>query len=138
MRARAATPQERAHLASVVGVHLTTEARGIVAEDAAGRVRGGVLYDNWTANAVCVHMATETPMAWRALLPAVCEYAFMEGGRGVVLAHVRASNETSVRMVRHIGFREACRVRDGAAVGDDMVIFEMRREECRFLRRKAA
>jgi L-amino acid N-acyltransferase YncA len=137
--ARAATPEERSALAEAVGVHLSPGARGIVAVDATGRVRGGVLYDGWTENAVTVHMATSTPMAWRALVPAVYEYPFVEAGRGVVLGYVRSSNTASARLTRHLGFREVHRVRDGFAQGDDLILFELRREDCaHLLSRKAA
>lgn len=140
MRVRAATPQERALLAQAVGVHLSPDARGIVAvSERSDQVRGGVLYDGWTQNSVQVHMATGTPLAWRHLLPAVFEYPFEEAGRGVLIGIVRASNAASVRLTKHLGFTESHRVRDGAAVGEDNIIFELRREECRWLSsRKAA
>lgn len=138
MNARAATPEERAALAIVVGVHLSPDARGLVAVDAAGRVRGGALYDRWTQNSAEVHMAATTPLVGRALLPAAFEYPFLEGGRGVLLAFVRAGNTASVRVVRHLGFREVYRVADGAARGEDLILFELRREECRYLTSKEA
>jgi hypothetical protein len=136
---RAATPQERSLLAGVVGVHLTPEARGIVAMDATNRtVRGGVLYDGWTDTACQVHMATASPLVWRSLLPAVFEYPFLETGRTVLIGNVRASNTASVNLTKHLGFTETCRIPDAAGPGDALIIFTMRREECRYLARKAA
>lgn len=137
MQVRAATPQERALLAQVVGIHLTPEARGIVAMEG-DVVRGGVLYDGWTENAVQVHMAASTPRVWESLLPAAFEYPFLEAGRGVLIGHVRASNRASVKRTRLLGFTEVARIKDGAAEGDDILVFTLRREDCRHIQRKAA
>jgi hypothetical protein len=61
---------------------LTPAARAIKAVDAGGRIRGMVAYDWWTENAVYAHMAVDTPIAWRALIPPCFEYPFLEcGGR---------------------------------------------------------
>lgn len=136
MIVRAATIMERRLLAHEIGLLLTDGARGIVAMDG-DAVRGGVLYDGWTDNGVVCHMATSSPIAWRRLLPAVFTYPFNEVGRGVLIGHVKASNEASVRLTRHLGFTEACRVKDGAAVGDDLLIFTMRREGCGYLKEAA-
>lgn len=133
MRVREATAQERALLSYELGLRLTQDARGLVAMHG-HLVRGGVLYDGWTENSVVCHMATASPMAWRHLLPEAFRYPFLKAGRGVLLGHVRASNTASVRLTLHLGFTLACRVRDGAAVGDDLLLFTLRREDCRWLR----
>lgn len=132
MIVRAATPHERALLAGVVGVHLTPEARGIVAMNGA-TVRGGVLYDGWTATACQVHMATSGPMAWRYLLPAAFAYPFEEARCSVLIGNVRESNTASVNLTQHLGFTEACRIPDAAGPGEALIIFTMRREDCRYL-----
>ncbi|MBF9682941.1 hypothetical protein IAI36_11700, partial [Streptococcus pseudopneumoniae] len=71
---------------------LTPGARGIKATDAAGHIRGFVAYDWWTENAVYAHMAADTPIAWRSLLPAVFTYPFVECGRGKLLALIPSHN----------------------------------------------
>lgn len=137
MIVRAATPQERALLAGVVGVHLSPEARGIVAVTG-DVVRGGVLYDGWTDTACQVHMATASPLVWRHLLPAAFAYPFEEAGRSVLIGNVRASNTASVNLTKHLGFTETCRIPDAAGLGEALIIFTMRREDCAHLSRKAA
>ena len=37
-------------------------------------------------------------------------------------------------LVEHLGFRRVATLRDAVAEGIDMLIYEMRREECRFLK----
>ncbi len=122
-----------------VGCTLTAEARGLAALDEAGRIRGMVAYDGWTNSAVQAHMAVDSAIAWRSLLPRAFSYPFDECGRGVLLGLVRADNPRCLALTRSFGFREAHRIRDGADVGIDLILFEMRRAECRFLKtRKVA
>lgn len=112
---------------------LTGYARGIKVEDERGRIRGMVVYDNETPASFQAHMAVETPIAWRALLPAVFEYPFIQCEKAVLLGVIPAGNLRSCRMVDSLGFRTAHRIRNGWAAGEDLVLFEMRRDECRYL-----
>lgn len=91
-------------------------------------------FDGWTENACQAHMAVDTPVAWRSLLPAAFEYPFRECNRGLILAAIPSHNTKSWGLALHFGFRVAHVVRDGWAVGDDLVLLEMRREDCRFLK----
>ena len=115
------------------GVQLTPRARAIEAVDASGRVRGMVAYDNFTENACEAHMAVASPIIWRSLLKPVFSYPFRELGLGLLLGIVPAHNPKSLAMVKALGFRETYRIRDGYAEGDDLVIHEMRPDECRWL-----
>lgn len=112
---------------------LTAQARTIQATDAKGRIRGVVAYDMWTPNACQAHMAADSAIAWRSLLGPAFSYPFEEAGRRLLLGIIPAHNARSVALVRRFGFREAYRVKDGWGPGDDLLVFEMRREECRWL-----
>jgi RimJ/RimL family protein N-acetyltransferase len=119
-----------------------SEFRGFEAVNDSGRIVGMLGFDGWTKTAVNVHIAVEHPAALRHLVRNGFELAFVRLGLAIMLCQVLGNNERSLRLVRHLGFREICRVRDGWSMGVDMVLFEMRREECRFLprqtRRRAA
>jgi RimJ/RimL family protein N-acetyltransferase len=69
------------------------------------------------------------------LLADALAYAFRHVG--VLLGVIRASNERSLRLSRKVGFRETHRVADGWQAGEDLIVFEMRREECRWIERAA-
>lgn len=135
---RAAPPAHLPWLIERAGFVPTADLKALeAAEEASGRIRGMVGYCNWTPNSVQCHIAADTPAAWRALVvkngsPAF-RYPFLESGRGLLLALIRASNTQSLALTRHFGFRETYRIQDAAEPGDDMVLFEMRREECRWL-----
>jgi RimJ/RimL family protein N-acetyltransferase len=115
---------------------LTEKARGIeCVKGATGEIVGQVAYDNPTPNACTGHIALAFPAVWRRLLHPTFEYPFLEAGKGVLIVGVSSENRRSLRLVERCGFRVLCVIRDYIAVGIHMVQFEMRREECRFLRR---
>lgn len=119
---------------------LTPSARGIEAVDEAGRIRGVVAYDGWTPNSVQCHMAVDTPVAWRVLVRPAFGYPFRQAGKSVIVGVIPAGNARSIHLAKRLGLRETYRIRDGWAPGEDLVVLEMRREECRWLsdERKAA
>lgn len=115
--------------------------KAIACIDHTGKIHGMAGFDGWTPNSVVVTIALDTPIAFKRLVWAIFDFAFVQARRGVVLATVKGSNERSLRLCAHVGLREVYRVRDGIAVGDDLVIMEMRREDCRWIApsaRKAA
>jgi len=101
-------------------------------DEATRRIRGMVGYDMWTENSCQAHMAVDAPIVWRALLQPAFEYPFEQCGKGIILAVIPDSNHRSLAMTRHLGFRQLHRVIDGWAVGEDLLVFEMRREWCRY------
>jgi hypothetical protein len=130
---RAASPVDHSWLAS--RAHLVPDAsfRALKAVDEHGRILAMVGYDGWTDNACCVHVALDHPTALRAVLGPGFGVPFKELGLGVVIAKVLSTNDKSLRLVKHLGFREVCRGKDWVRPGIDMVIHEMRREECRWV-----
>jgi L-amino acid N-acyltransferase YncA len=98
-------------------------------------VAGLVVLDTWTPNSAHVHVLVRTAAACRRLLAEALEYAFRHVG--ILLGVIRSSNERSLRLTRKVGFREVSRVVDGWQAGEDLIVFEMRREECRWIERAA-
>jgi RimJ/RimL family protein N-acetyltransferase len=114
--------------------HFSPGARAIAAYDeTTAGVVGMVGYDGFTQNSAQVHIALARPHAWWALARPTFKYPFEELKKGVLLAMVSSSNERSLRLTAGVGFRETHRIRDGVLPGVDMVLFEMRPEECRWL-----
>lgn len=133
MNVRAASPARFHWIQERTGCVLSKFARAIEAVDELGRTRGMVAYDGWTPKACQAHMAVESPIVWRALVHPAFQYPFLEAGKDVLLGTIPSHNVRSIRLAKHFGFREAHRVKDGWEKGDDLVLFEMRRDECRFL-----
>jgi hypothetical protein len=117
-----------------VGCLYTEGFRAIMAvEGEAPKIHGMVGYDLWTENSVVMHIALENPACFRSLIVPAFEYPFIQGGKGVALATVRGDNEKSKRLCEHVGFRFAHRIKDGTAPGVDALLYEMRKEECRWI-----
>lgn len=111
---------------------VTPDLRAIEAiDERTGRIVGMVGYNLWTKNSVNVHVAAESPSVWRSLLAPgfKCGFGYVE----VLLGVVYGDNAKSQRFARKLGFKETHRVKDGAAKGVDLVLFEMRKNECRYL-----
>lgn len=99
-----------------------------------GELLAGVVFENWTDRSVEAHIAALPGRRWaRPDFFAVCfRYAFLQLDVEIMYAHVRASNIDCCRLVEHLGFREVV-ILEGAAVRDDLIIYAIRRSECRYL-----
>lgn len=97
-----------------------------------GKIRGVVGFDAWNGASCEMHVAGEGNWVTRELLRAVFDYAFGVAGLNVLIGMVPSTNERALRFDRHIGFEEVGRIRDGAP-GGDLVILQLRRENCRYL-----
>lgn len=95
-----------------------------------------VLYDGWTPNAVQVHIYSERTkdifdkMFWKEAFG----YAFGQCGKELIYAVTPGDSESSLAVSRALGFKEVYRMRDGWSSGVDMVLKEMRKEDCRWIR----
>jgi hypothetical protein len=139
--ARAAHPNHYGWILQRVEVDTPSHKfKAIEVVDDTGKIHAMTGFDGWTGNAVGILIAIETPAAFRALIVPTFQYVFNQCGRGLALATVRASNVKSINLCNRIGFRETYRIPDAVAIGEDLVIFEMRRDECKYLNglRKAA
>lgn len=132
MTVRAATSEEFAYLTERTGYVPGSGFRAIV-QEVGGRVVGLVGFDGWTPGAVWMHVAVDVPGACRGLLRESFCYAFEQAGRSLALGMVRASNAPSRRLAERLGFSECGRLRDAWSVGEDVVLLEMRREDCRWI-----
>ena len=111
------------------------DTKGLVAYDHTG-ICGIVVMDSWSHNSCQVHMAIKRPQCLRhGLFEEVSGYACVTGGREILIGLVPADNEKALKLDRHIGFTEVCRIRDGHAKGVDTVIMELRAADNRWLKR---
>ena len=107
--------------------------KAIKAVDDSGRIHGMAGFDGWTENSVVLTIALDNPAAFRSLVHPIFHYVFVQSGRGIALAMIRSSNVRSQELCKHVGLKEVYRIRDGIKVGEDILIFELRREDCRWI-----
>jgi hypothetical protein len=116
-----------------LGSLLTPNAKGIVNLGPDGSVQAGVAFDRWSPGGCEAHMVASTPFAVRELIGPAFDYVFSQAGRRLIYCLIQSSNERSLRLARWLGFEETYRIKDGWSYGDDFVLLEMRRENCRWL-----
>jgi hypothetical protein len=115
-----------------VGCVPTTEFKAIEAIDPVTReVVAMVGYDPMGGNCVQMHFAFERPC--RRLLIEAFTHIFKY--REAVIGWVPANDTVLRDKAKRIGFKEINRVKDGMAPGIDMVLVEMHKSDCKFIRR---
>lgn len=136
LHVRAAGPEGLKFLAQALGLAVTSGFTAIEALHAdTGHVVGMVGFDRWTDNSAEMHVWLAQPSATRALLWPAFHYLFEQQNRGVAIGVVAASNARALRMDKHVGFVEVARIKDGKAQGEDLVLLELRKENCKWLKR---
>jgi hypothetical protein len=128
---RSATNEEISFIAGKISYGPSAGCKGVVFDD----LRAGCLYDHWTPNSSNVHIYSRSPRALLSFqfVKAIFSYPFEQARLGLLIGITPADNEASLSFSRAIGFREVHRIRDGWRDGVDLVIKEIRREECRYV-----
>lgn len=111
---------------------------GIMAIDMdTNRTVAGVLFDTWTENSCQAHIVIEEPMVLRhGFLEECFNFVFNTANRKMLLGYVSSNNEKAMKFDKHIGFEEVHRIKDGFADGIDIIIYQMLKENCRFIEQK--
>jgi RimJ/RimL family protein N-acetyltransferase len=104
-------------------------------DDDKNELIGVVGYDGWSENMVEMHSAGEPGTYWltKELLYRAFKFPFEGYGMKAIISRVSTGNPVAVKMNIGLGFKEQCRIRDGADDGD-LIIFAMHRDECRWLK----
>lgn len=105
--------------------------KGLTGIDASGNVVALIGFDGWTKGSVCLHSWISQGALTRAFMREVVRYPFSTGRR-VLIGKTPANNAKALKFNKHYGFKEVYRIRDGFADGVDMVIQELRHDECRW------
>jgi RimJ/RimL family protein N-acetyltransferase len=105
-------------------------------EDEHGRLIAGVCYENFTASDVNMHIVGlgANWMTREAVVKAF-HYPFNVRGLRRVTSLVAKKNTRSIRLNMHLGFTMEG-VKRNALKDDDLIIFGMTREDCRFIRKE--
>lgn len=101
----------------------------------AGSLIAGVVYQNFTKTDIHMHVAALDGKRWlsKAFLGECFRYPFKQLDCARVTGLVPGRNIDAQRFDEHLGFVLEGRVRKILPNGDDLVIYGMLREECRWL-----
>jgi RimJ/RimL family protein N-acetyltransferase len=96
----------------------------------------GVVYQNYTKIDIQMHVASIADKRWlnRHFLGECFRYPFEQLGCKRVTALIPAKNETAEAFDKRLGFSYEGRIRQILPDGDDLLLYGMLREECRFLK----
>lgn len=100
-----------------------------------GLLCGGVVFSGYSGTNMILAVALDAPLT-RAFLRGIFFYPFLQMNCRRITALIDASNTKSRRLVEHAGFRQEGVLRDGAPT-EDVILYGMTRDECRFIRRTA-
>jgi RimJ/RimL family protein N-acetyltransferase len=103
-----------------------------------GELMGGVIYSGYTKASIFTHIAGFKPN-WlsRKLLGTLFYYPFGQLQCNKIFCSVKGSNTKGQDFVLRLGFQVVCRVPGvypGVAFDADMVIFDMNRADCPWLK----
>jgi RimJ/RimL family protein N-acetyltransferase len=100
-----------------------------------GELVAGVLYEGFNHHNIWMHVAAEPGKKWlnKEFLRYCFHYPFVELGCKRVSGYVEASNADARKFDEHLGFRQEAVLQDAASDGGDVILYVMRREDCRYL-----
>lgn len=99
----------------------------------AGRPMGAVLYTNYRQFSVEMIAAGEPGWLTRAAIRSAFHYPFAVLGVWTVMTMTNRQNAASRELQKRLGFTEQCVIRTSTRKADDMVLYSMARDRCRWL-----
>lgn len=112
---------------------LCEDTKGIVVVRDGARVAAAV-FDSWSPNSCLAHLIIQDPFVIRhGFLHEAFKFVFLTHGRELMTGLTPADNLKALKLNKHIGFRELCRIPNGHKPGIDSVLQIMTRAECRWL-----
>jgi RimJ/RimL family protein N-acetyltransferase len=100
-----------------------------------GDLIAGVLYEGYNGVNVWMHVAADHTKRWlnRDYLRYCFQYPFDELNCKRVSGYVEASNADARRFDEHLGFKQEAVLTGAASDGGDVILYAMRREDCRYV-----
>ena len=116
----------------LVEMVLCEDTKGIVAERNNVPI-GVIILDSWTHNSVQCHIGVTDPLCLTKIPYIVAEYVFITAGRKMLIGLTPSNKEKAIRLNKHFGFTEITRIPDAYADGIDYIIYQMKKEDCKYL-----
>ena len=113
---------------------LCADSRGVTALETDNSIAAVAVFDSWTQNSCMFHIYIANSQVLRRGYPQeIFSYVFITANRGVIVGATPTSKPDALKLCKHVGFTEIARLNDAYAPNDDMVITELRRENCRWI-----
>lgn len=132
MKIEAASQELLHEFCSRISYSWTPSLRGIALADS-GVVQAVVGFDSWTPNSAQMHVWCGGRVT-RAFIKECLRYLFVTCNKGLAIGVTPGDNKDALNFNRRIGFQILFEVPNAWKVGTSMVIQQLRREDCKWLR----
>lgn len=100
-----------------------------------GQALAIAVMDNWSFNSCLIHIWIDNPIVLRhGFADEVFRFVF-DSGREKILGLTPANNRKALKFIKHLGFKELYRIKDGYKQGVDFVLTEMDKRKYKATRR---
>ncbi len=114
--------------------NMCADTKGILAVDDEGMPQAICVLDSWSFNSCQIHIWIENAFVLKhGFAEEVFSYVFNTCERNLIIGVTPADNDKALKFIKHIGFEEISRIKDGYMVGVDYVVTEIRKENCRYI-----
>lgn len=142
MITQATTEEEKFIHASFIAQRIGITAQELVGQmpyitfrvDRAGLPAGALLYTNFRETSIEFAAAGDPGWMTKGTVRQMFEFPFVALGVWNLLAPIRRSNRTAREITKSLGFSELCVLPSGGAKGDDIVLYCMHKDKCRWLK----
>lgn len=112
---------------------LTEGTKGVFAKRD-GEFVAGTIFDNWTSTSAQIHVVVTDPIVFKHQYIQECmNYFFNTADREILIGITPSNNKRALKFNRHVGLKELFRIRDGFMFGVDLVVQELRKDDCRWI-----
>ena len=131
----ASTTEDNSLFSLATGYHVGEDFRGIKLVDSTNKILAMCGFDYWAPNAAQIHIWLPARLGLRSksFFKELFKYIFVSSDKGVVIGCIPESNPACIKFTQGMGFKEIFRIKDGWDIGQDMVVNEMRRENCKWI-----
>ena len=113
---------------------IMADTKGIIAWGDDGIPQAICVLDSWSFTSCQIHIWIENAFVLKhGFAEEVFKYVFDTCSRSLIIGVTPADNPKALKFIKHIGFEEIFRIRDGHAEGVDYVVTEIRKENCRYI-----
>ena len=128
------TPSDLGFMPQNARPNICEDTKGVMAVDGEGIPQAICVLDSWSPNSVQIHIWIENAFVLKhGFAEEVFNYVFNTAGRNMIIGVTPSNNPQALKFIKHIGFQEIFRIKDGHAVGVDFVVTEIRKENCRYI-----
>ena len=136
MRIVGVTDEHYKHIPNYVK---TASSRGLAAESDEGKLYIICILDSWTAGSVQMHINVFNPIGFRdyTFINEVFTFAFITADRLTAILVIGEDNVKAINLANRLGFKDLAHISNGHAPGVDSVLYEMRKADCKWLKRNS-